>query len=306
MTITYEGATEQVRQIVHHHAVLRRGLERHAGTVCDAAASGVPFQRQLAALRGYLEEEVLPHAEAEEHTLYPAVAAQARGSELVGTLTAEHRALAYLAGRLQPSADARTAASVAEWIATLFAGHVAKENDLLLPALTGAGADLAALLAAMHEPSAARAASALSLAGSTVTCTPPASSRRRESHHVSGLGAFRRAARRHGGGRHRLAGRMAHRGVPRRPAATRYISGRGCRAAREGNDRSRDTASSWRPASGQGSGLMCRERLTTGSLAALRGRGVSGVTANPAILARAISDSDAYAAQIEDLKLVKD
>ncbi len=37
-------------------------------------------------------------------------------------------------------------------IATLFAGHVAKENDLLLPALTGAGADLAALLAEMHAP----------------------------------------------------------------------------------------------------------------------------------------------------------
>ena len=28
MAITYEGGTEQVRQIVHDHAVLRRGLER--------------------------------------------------------------------------------------------------------------------------------------------------------------------------------------------------------------------------------------------------------------------------------------
>ena len=42
----------------------------------------------------------------------------------------------------------------AERIATLFAGHVAKENDLLLPALTGSGADLASLLADMHEPQA--------------------------------------------------------------------------------------------------------------------------------------------------------
>ena len=52
MTITYEGGTEQIRQIVHHHAVLRRGLERRAGTVCDAVASGVPCQRQVAILRG--------------------------------------------------------------------------------------------------------------------------------------------------------------------------------------------------------------------------------------------------------------
>ena len=85
---------------------------------------------------------------------YRAAATQARGSDLVRALTAEHHALAYLAGRLAPGTDGHTAATVAEWIATLFAGHVAKENDLLLPALTSCGADLAALLADMHEPQA--------------------------------------------------------------------------------------------------------------------------------------------------------
>ena len=48
---------------------------------------------------------------------------------------------------------------------------------------------------------------------------------------------------------------------------------------------------------------LSRERLTTGSLAALRDRGVSGVTTNPTIFARAITDSDAYHDQIRDLKL---
>jgi hypothetical protein len=152
MSITYEGATEQVRQIVHHHAVLRRGVERQVGTVCDAAAGGVPHGRQLAELRQYLDAEVLPHAAAEERTLFRAAVGHARGSELVRELTAEHHALAYLAGRLQPAADAATVATVAEWIATLFAGHVAKVNDLLLPALTGSGADLNVLLADMRDP----------------------------------------------------------------------------------------------------------------------------------------------------------
>ena len=152
MTITYEGATEQTRLIIHHHAVLRRGLERRAGTLCEAVESGVPFERQLTMLRDYLTGEIFPHAEAEERTLYQAAATQARGSELVRELTGEHHALAYLAGRLQAGADGTEAATAAERIATLFAGHVAKENDLLLPALTGAGADLAALLADMHEP----------------------------------------------------------------------------------------------------------------------------------------------------------
>lgn len=155
MTITYEGTTEQTRQIIHHHAMLRRGLERRAGTLCEAVQSGVPFERQMTILRNYLAEEILPHAQAEERTLYPAVVTQARDSELVRALTAEHHALVYLAGRLQPGADGGEAATAAERIATLFAGHVAKENDLLLPALTGADADLAALLAEMRRPQAA-------------------------------------------------------------------------------------------------------------------------------------------------------
>jgi transaldolase len=49
---------------------------------------------------------------------------------------------------------------------------------------------------------------------------------------------------------------------------------------------------------------LSRERLTSGSLAALaRDRGVSGVTTNPTIFARAITGSDAYADQIRDLLL---
>jgi hemerythrin HHE cation binding domain-containing protein len=155
MAITYEGATEQVRQIVHHHAVLRRGLERRAGALCEAVESGVPFERQMTMLRDYLTGEIFPHAQAEERTLYQAAATQARGSELVRELTGEHRALEYLVGRLQAGADGSEAATAAEWIATLFAGHVAKENDLLLPALASSRADLAALLGDMHEPRAA-------------------------------------------------------------------------------------------------------------------------------------------------------
>jgi transaldolase len=50
---------------------------------------------------------------------------------------------------------------------------------------------------------------------------------------------------------------------------------------------------------------LSRERLTSGSLAALRGRGVSGMTTKPAIFARAITDSNGYADQVRDLKLHK-
>ena len=159
MTLTYEGVTDETRQVIHHHAVLRRGLERRAGTLCEAVESGVPFEWQMKVLREYIAGEILPHAQAEERTLYQAAATKARGSELselVGTLTAEHHALAYLATRLHAGADGREAATAAEWIATLFAGHVAKVNDKLLPALIASGADLAALLADMREEQPAR------------------------------------------------------------------------------------------------------------------------------------------------------
>ncbi|HCU94761.1 MAG TPA: hypothetical protein DHU96_19495 [Actinobacteria bacterium] len=92
MTVTYEGAAEQVRQVVHHHAVLRRGLERRAGALCEAAENGVRFHPQMRMLREYLTGEILPHAQAEERTLYPAAATRARGSGRL-TLTAEHREL---------------------------------------------------------------------------------------------------------------------------------------------------------------------------------------------------------------------
>jgi hypothetical protein len=151
MAITYQGATEQTRQLMHHHAVLRRGLERRAGTLCESVESGIPFGRQMTVLRDYLAGEIFPHAEAEERTLYRAAATTARGGELVRELTREHRTLAYLAGRLRAGTDGSEAATAAKWITTLFAGHVAKENDLLLPALTSSGADLAALVADMHE-----------------------------------------------------------------------------------------------------------------------------------------------------------
>ncbi len=153
--IPHDGATEAARQIIHHHAVLRRGLEQRTGALCGAAGSGAPFGRPLADLRAYLDAEILPHAGAEERTLYQAAASQARGSELVRALVAEHRDLAGLVARLQGPAEGAEAAWTAESIATLFAAHAAKENDLLLPALLSSGADLAGLLTDMQTALAA-------------------------------------------------------------------------------------------------------------------------------------------------------
>src|SRR2546429_5449612 len=142
MTVTYEGATGQTRRILHDHAVLRRGLERRAGTLCEAVESGVPFERPMRILREYMTGQILPHAEAEERILHQTAATQARGSDLVRALTAEHHALAYLAIRLQAGADGSEAAPPAGRIAPPFAAHAGREEDPLLPPPPRGGADL--------------------------------------------------------------------------------------------------------------------------------------------------------------------
>ncbi len=153
MTIVYAGDTKEARELLHHHAVLRRGVERRVGALCDAVENGVrhEYEPALASLQTYLTAEILPHGEAEERTLYRAAATEAPAGELVHVLKGEHLELAELVKQLAAAADGRTAATISEWIATFFAGHVAKENDLLLPALTSSGADLAALVANMRQ-----------------------------------------------------------------------------------------------------------------------------------------------------------
>ena len=60
MAVTYEGVAKQTRQIIHHHAVLRCGLERRVGTLCEAVESGVPFERQMRILRNTLPARSCP------------------------------------------------------------------------------------------------------------------------------------------------------------------------------------------------------------------------------------------------------
>lgn len=152
VTIVYAGDTKEARELLHHHAVLRRGVERRVGALCDAVENGVrhEYEPALASLQTYLTAEILPHGEAEERTLYRAAVTEAPAGELVHVLEGEHLELAELVKQLA-AADSRTAATISEWIATFFAGHVAKENDLLLSALTSSGANLAALVANMRQ-----------------------------------------------------------------------------------------------------------------------------------------------------------
>lgn len=135
--------------IVEGHAEMRDVIDHWAGVLAAAVDRGDPVRPARNLLHTFLTDEVLPHARAEERTLYRATR-RADTRLLVRALISEHRDLAAMAAILaEPGTPAATAAQ-AKAISALFASHVAKEDSLLLPALEQSGADLAALVA--REP----------------------------------------------------------------------------------------------------------------------------------------------------------
>lgn len=134
-----------------HHDQLARELVDRSVTVQDAVdrlrAGGDGREGLLA----FLRSEVLPHAAAEERTLYAHAADLPEARLLVRAMVAEHRVLEGLVEDLETARTPGRVAGVAEALRTLFLTHLVKENDLLLPALDDAGVALAPLLEGMHE-----------------------------------------------------------------------------------------------------------------------------------------------------------
>jgi hypothetical protein len=103
-------------------------------------------------LLGYLRRDLIPHARAEEEALYPAAAARPGGGPLVEGMIGEHRAIMALVDELATASSPIRAAAAARALTVLFATHLAKENELVLPLLVAApDVSLASLLAGLHE-----------------------------------------------------------------------------------------------------------------------------------------------------------
>ena len=144
--------TGALEEMLAHHAALADGVARHVGALRAAVESQDHYEAPAAELVAYLAKEVLPHAMAEEQTLYQAAAAKADLAETVAKMVDEHRKLSSLAEQLATADDASAAATEAETIGALFASHVGKENELILPPLAADEAvDLAGLLVQMHR-----------------------------------------------------------------------------------------------------------------------------------------------------------
>ena len=79
--------------LLARHAELQGVLEHWAGVLAATAISSGPVRPARNLLRAFLADEVLPHARAEERTLYRAARRDPGASLLVQALIGEHRDL---------------------------------------------------------------------------------------------------------------------------------------------------------------------------------------------------------------------
>jgi uncharacterized protein (DUF2249 family) len=157
MSLTTPEATPQHRQddvvdaIRRHHEQLEQAVAAGALNVRDAADRLGDVAPARDALVLLLLQEVLPHAAAEESTLYDVAATLPRTELLVRAMVAEHRRLEGLVNELARARTSGAMAASAGAVRALFEAHLAKENDDLLPELVAHDVDLARLLEGMHE-----------------------------------------------------------------------------------------------------------------------------------------------------------
>lgn len=145
------GQQATIDAIHAHHAQLGRTMADHAITVrrsVDRLMSPADPQARMVA---FSRDEVVPHALAEEGTLYRAAVAVPEADLLVRAMLEEHRVLQRLVDELAAARTPGEAAGAASALNTLFQSHLDKENELLLPALLRADVDLGSLLDGMHE-----------------------------------------------------------------------------------------------------------------------------------------------------------
>ncbi len=151
---TSAADAQAVEAVKNHHAQLAGALAVRVEALVQAAARGdLPGAGAASdALVRWCDAELIPHALAEEQAMYPRAQQDPRAQLLVDAMLAEHRDLVALVEALrQPSGPVRAAAN-AQALRSLFASHLVKENEQILPLLAESPeVSLAVILEGMHE-----------------------------------------------------------------------------------------------------------------------------------------------------------
>lgn len=143
-----------VEAITAHHAELVGAVIAHTSALLSASEThdieGASAARRDLVL--FCRGELLPHAIAEESSLYPLALSLPAARMLVEAMIAEHRVLAELVDDLAQASSPQMASAAAYALRVLFEVHADKENEFILPALAQeASVSLAGALDDMHR-----------------------------------------------------------------------------------------------------------------------------------------------------------
>jgi len=147
-----EADLSAVETIKEHHAEMAGALGARVTAVQAAVRDGHDVTAARNAVVAWSRGDLLPHAAAEEQTIYAAAAERPEGRLLVEALVADHRAITELVDRVAVASDAVTVAGAAASLEALFLAHMAKENDQVLPFLAAdPSVSVVDLLGGMHH-----------------------------------------------------------------------------------------------------------------------------------------------------------
>jgi uncharacterized protein (DUF2249 family)/iron-sulfur cluster repair protein YtfE (RIC family) len=149
-----EADATAAQAVEQHHAQMQGALRVRVEALVAGASRGdeVAARAAQSDLVGWCRSELVPHAAAEEETLYPAARARTEARLLVESMLGEHQVIVGLVDELAAATDPVRAAAAARALQALFDTHLTKENELVLPVLVSApDVSVAALLAGMHE-----------------------------------------------------------------------------------------------------------------------------------------------------------
>lgn len=151
---TSAADAEAAEAVEQHHAQMAGALELKGEALVSAARAGdsQTFRRAQDALVGWCRSDLVPHALAEEGTLYAAAAEHAEAKLLVAAMLAEHAEIVSLIEQVEQGADVVAVVGAVGALRRLFAVHLAKENEQILPLLVASpSTSVAELLDGMHE-----------------------------------------------------------------------------------------------------------------------------------------------------------
>jgi uncharacterized protein (DUF2249 family)/iron-sulfur cluster repair protein YtfE (RIC family) len=151
---TSAADAQAVEAIKDHHSQLAGALAIQVETLIDAAVRADLPGAGLASksLVSWCQSELIPHALAEERTLYPKAHENSQARLLVDAMINEHRDILALVEAIGVAKTPVRAAANAQALLSIFNSHLVKENEQILPLLAQSNeVSLAELLGGMHE-----------------------------------------------------------------------------------------------------------------------------------------------------------